>query len=161
MNYYIGVTNQQWYEQLRNMQFNTINFWRPGSNNFKSLMPRDLFLFKLHSPNNYIVGAGYFVTFEKLPIRIAWEKYQTHNGTKNYAELLHTLANYRNISDEEMSHREVGCIILQNPIFFAKRDQIPAPNDWKPNIVQGKRYSTETIIGKNLYDAVQKRMNKN
>lgn len=158
MNYYIGVTNQQWYEQLRNKCFDIVNFWRPGSTNFKSLKPGELFLFKLHSPNDYIAGVGYFSSFKKMPVKTAWEIYQARNGVENYKEFIHTLASYRNISDEEMSYCEIGCIILENPVFFDKKDWIPAPSDWKPNIVQGKRYSTNTDIGKELYKSVEKHM---
>ncbi|MNI49194.1 hypothetical protein D3C76_301910 [compost metagenome] len=34
-------------------------------------------------------------------------------------------------------------------------DWIPVPEDWKPNIVQGKTYDTETELGQQLYSEVQ------
>jgi putative restriction endonuclease len=38
-----------------------LNFWQPGGKQvFLALQPYDLFLFKLHSPLNYIAG-GFFV----------------------------------------------------------------------------------------------------
>ena len=38
-----------------------VNFWQPGSNTqFRALSPGELLLFKLHSPDNFIVGGGVF-----------------------------------------------------------------------------------------------------
>ncbi|MBA9084322.1 putative restriction endonuclease [Fontibacillus solani] len=34
-------------------------------------------------------------------------------------------------------------------------DWIPVPEDWKPSIVQGKTYDTETELGQQLYSEVQ------
>jgi len=36
-----------------------VNFWQPsGKQQFRALAPGELFLFKLHSPDNFIVGGG-------------------------------------------------------------------------------------------------------
>jgi hypothetical protein len=46
-----------------------VNFWQPsGSREFKVLQPGEPFLFKLHSPDNFIVGSGFYV------------RYSPHNG---------------------------------------------------------------------------------
>ena len=42
--------------------------------------------------------------------------------------------------------------------MFERSDCIPVPEDWKPNIVQGKSYDTNTIIGKRLYQQVEERL---
>jgi len=55
---FVGVTDQRWFETLSSsLDLPEVNFWQPGGKAlFKALSPGDLFLFKLHSPNNYIVG---------------------------------------------------------------------------------------------------------
>lgn len=45
---YIGVTDKDWYEQLKGQKPEEVNFWKPGSSNFKALQLNDMFLFKLH-----------------------------------------------------------------------------------------------------------------
>ncbi len=58
MKMYIGVTDFDWYQILKSEKCDEVNFWTPGARNFKALEPNDLFLFKLHHPHNYIVGAS-------------------------------------------------------------------------------------------------------
>lgn len=60
-NIYVGVTDNSWYDYLANNQPDELNFWQPGGKQvFRALQPYDLFLFKLHSPLNYIAGAHNF-----------------------------------------------------------------------------------------------------
>jgi putative restriction endonuclease len=62
MDLFVGVTDGDWYELLANQPgLDEVNFWQPGGNHqFKALSPGELFLFKLHSPLNFIVGGGVF-----------------------------------------------------------------------------------------------------
>ena len=53
---------------------------------------------------------------------------------------------------------QVGCIILKDPFFFEEPDWLPAPRDWRPNIVQGKTYDLQGGIGRQLWDEVQLRV---
>ncbi|NTZ16339.1 HNH endonuclease, partial [Paenibacillus sp. JMULE4] len=53
MKFYIGVTDHNWFQYLANEQPDELNFWQPGGRqSFKAIQTNDLFLFKLHSPNN-------------------------------------------------------------------------------------------------------------
>lgn len=61
MKMYVGVTDYKWFEFLKGQKAEEVNFWRPGKQIFKALNENELFLFKLHSPQNYIVGGGLFV----------------------------------------------------------------------------------------------------
>ena len=57
MNLYVGITDLDWFTHLKATQPDEVNFWQPGgSRAFKTLLPGEPFLFKLHSPRNYIVG---------------------------------------------------------------------------------------------------------
>jgi putative restriction endonuclease len=39
-----------------------VHFWQPsGGTQFRALQPGELFLFKLHAPDNFIVGAAFSV----------------------------------------------------------------------------------------------------
>gem|GEM_PF-3046376 len=57
---YVGVTDFDWFQLLREEDgIEEINFWQPGGKRqFKTLAAGDLFLFKLKSPRNFIVGGG-------------------------------------------------------------------------------------------------------
>ena len=58
---YIGVTDRDWYELLRRLpELEEVNFWAPGGTPFKALSAGELFLFKLHAPDHFIVGGGIF-----------------------------------------------------------------------------------------------------
>jgi len=59
VNLWIGITDGDWYRHLAGLRPDEVNFWRPsGRPAFKSLQPGTPFLFKLHSPDNYIAGGG-------------------------------------------------------------------------------------------------------
>ena len=68
MKLYLGVTDNEWYHFLSQLpDTDEINFWQPGGKQrFQSFSPGELFLFKLHSPQNFIVG-GFFSTHQSCP----------------------------------------------------------------------------------------------
>ena len=60
-----------------------VNFWQPGGGQeFKALAPGALFLFKLHSPLNFVVGGGVFAHWSRLPLSMAWETFGIANGAR-------------------------------------------------------------------------------
>ncbi len=159
MKIYVGVTDSDWYNQLKSSDCDEVNFWRPGGNStFKALKPNELFLFKLHSPRDYIVGGGFFVKFSILPTYLAWEAFGLKNGTKDILELNQRVEKYRAKNNLLSTNPSIGCIILTEPFFFDEKDWIPCPSDWKPSIVQGKTYDTETTIGMEIYTSVTDRL---
>ena len=162
MRFYVGITDESWFRQLKGQDNNeNINFWKPGAATaFKVLQEGDLFLFKLHHPNDYIVGGGFFVKYSVLPTFLAWDVFGVRNGTHTLAELYERIRKYRGRKDES-ELMNIGCIVLSNPFFFEENAWIPAPIDWKLNIVQGKTYSTDSEIGRHLYDCVTDRIQLN
>ena len=57
----VAVTDGDLFEMLRTkLDLGEINFWSPSGTDFKAVQPGELFLFKLHSPRNFIVGGGVF-----------------------------------------------------------------------------------------------------
>ena len=53
MQIYVGITDYNWFQFLKERKSEEVNFWKPGSQPFKALQENDLFLFKLHAPQNY------------------------------------------------------------------------------------------------------------
>lgn len=82
MQAYVGVTDEEWFKPLASRPgLEEANFWQPsGSRGFKALQPGEPFLFKLHSPNNFIVGGGFFAHSTLLPVSLAWESFGIANG---------------------------------------------------------------------------------
>ncbi|GAB6172200.1 hypothetical protein JCM15765_16780 [Paradesulfitobacterium aromaticivorans] len=61
MKIFVGVTDGNWYNYLAYCRPDEVNFWQPGGKQpFKAIGLNDLFLFKLHSPLNYIAGGSFF-----------------------------------------------------------------------------------------------------
>lgn len=159
MKLFVGVTDSDWYNNLSAQSYDEINFWKPGGKStFKALDSHELFLFKLHAPQNYIVGGGFFVKFSILPSFLAWDAFGKKNGTETLEELDQKIWRYRG---NRTPNPNIGCIILANPFFFSEDQWIPVPGDWSPNIVQGKVYDTNSLEGVRLFQQVQERLQKN
>lgn len=72
MKIWVGVTDKNWFQYLSMRRPDEVNFWQPGgSRNFRVLQAGEPFLFKLHSPDNFIVGGGFFVRYLALPASLA------------------------------------------------------------------------------------------
>jgi putative restriction endonuclease len=160
MRFWVGVTDGDWYRALSAQPgIDEVNFWQPsGGREFRTLAPGDLFLFKLHAPVNAIVGGGVFAHWTRLPASLAWEAFGPKNGAATLAEMRRRIERYRRGAATPGHHEDyqVGCILLEQPFFFPEALWVPAPDDWKPNIVQGKTYATDTVAGRNTWDRVQR-----
>ena len=156
MKLWVAVTDDGWFNYLSARKPDEVNFWQPsGGREFKALQPGEPFLFKLHSPKNYIVGGGFFVRYSPLPCSLAWEAFGDKNGVQDQAEFLARIRKYRSKGTAEEPDPVVGCNILAQPFFFPENAWIPVPPDWAPNIVQGKTYNTSTEAGATLWSAIQ------
>ena len=152
MKSYVGVTDFEWFELLRRQpDLEEVNFWQPGgSRQFKALEPGELFLFKLHSPRNYVVGGGVFAHSSLLPISLAWASFGRANGVRSLAEMRQRTARYRRSPPVGREDFTIGCILLTQPFFLPEERWIPIPSDWSRNIVQGKTYDLSTEPGARL-----------
>jgi putative restriction endonuclease len=159
MKFYLGVTDLNWFKYLRNIHPEDINFWQPGGSvPFKVLQAGAPFLFKLKSPLNVIGGIGFFSSHTFLPMSIAWDTFANRNGCDTYEEFRRMILNYR--VDKQNMNPTIGCIVLTNPIFFSEGDWIETPMDWGKSIVQGKSYDTNETIGKDIWNKVEKLLEK-
>src|SRR5712692_2500213 len=89
MRAWVAVTDKDWYRFLsRRSDFDEINFWQPGGNRgFHTLAPGEPFLFKLHYPDNAIVGGGFFTHSSRVPTSVAWDAFGEKNGAISYEEM--------------------------------------------------------------------------
>jgi len=159
INLVIAVTDGDWFELLRQQPgLDEVNFWAPSAANFRALQPGEVFLFKLHAPQNYIVGGGIFAYANKLPCSLAWAAFGVANGAHSAGEMRARIARYRRADATSHADFEIGCRILTQPFFFDRRDWIPVPASWVPNIVSFKAYNTEDAEGLSLWEAVNERM---
>ena len=153
MQAYVGITDRDWFELLRHLpQLDEVNFWQPsGNREFKAISPGELFLFKLHSPNDYVVGGGFYAHSSLLPISLAWESFGVSNGARNLSEMRTRVAKYRRQNELRTADYTIGCILIEQPFFFRESDWIPIPSNWRSNIVQGRRYDLSVEPGLSLW----------
>jgi putative restriction endonuclease len=155
MKYFVGVTDNDWFRFLANLGPEEVNFWRPSPTRFRAVSEGAPFLFKLHSPEDFIVGGGFLVKFERLPLSLAWDAFGRKNGLPDFDLFARKIASYRRDSAPDPT---IGCLVLNEPFFFAEDQWIPVPGDWSPNIVTGKSYDTSTPAGRRLWAQVEERL---
>ncbi len=154
MKIWVGVTDEQWFDRLSLLTPDEVNFWQPsGGRKFAALASGEPFLFKLHSPKNFIVGGGHFVRHSPLPASLAWDAFGEKNGVGSYRELLARVRRYRRQDDSV--DPVIGCNVLAEPFFLPPAQWIPVPASWAPNIIQGKTYDSTTTEGAALWRAVR------
>lgn len=166
--FYVGITDTNWISLLREDYNNgtiarKVNFWTPGTQEFKVIEPGDLFLFKLHNKkstgeNGEIVGGGYYSYYDRMSIPDAWNKFGRANGRDSLDSMLNSIKGMQEKNNIQ-ARVEIGCIILENVFFF--NEWIKEPIDWGKSIVRGKKYSTDTEIGLDLFNIVNERITYN
>lgn len=157
MRLWVGITDRNWFEFLRQRNSEEVNFWQPSAKRRAAILNAGApFLFKLHAPYNFIVGGGFFVRYSALPARLAWEAFGQDNGVADYAALKLRVEQYSRTS--LIGDPEIGCNVLNRPFFWPEDEWIPAPNDWSPNIVQGKGYGLHEPVGARLWSEVTERL---
>ncbi len=160
MRLHIAVTDNKWFRFLRDLpDVDEVNFWRPSGQVFRSVAPGTPFLFKLHFPDNFIVGGGYFAHFTLLPYILVWETFGLKNGAPSLDEMTRRIEKYRK-EPIDLNSR-IGCIVLVEPFFFPENQWIPAPPEFKPNIVQGKTFEADDPTSQRLWAQVTERLQFN
>ena len=157
---FVGVTDRDWYEFLSSRpDLTEVNFWQPGGKTrFKALSPGDLFLFKLHSPNNFIVGGGFFATASLLPLSLAWDTFGSMNGVPSLPEMRRRVARFRRVPANPNEDFTIGNVVLEQTFFLTREAWIPIPPDFSLNIVQGKTYDLDKGTGQEIWTALQERL---
>jgi putative restriction endonuclease len=155
---FVGITDRDWYELLRRQpELDEVNFWAPGGTPFRALSAGELFLFKLHAPDHFIVGGGIFTHDTLLPCSLAWEAFGQANGASTFPEMRARIARYRGADPASREDFLIGCRIVTQPFLLEQNDWIPVPS-WARQIVQGKTYSVDEEDGAALWEAVVARL---
>lgn len=162
MKIFVGNTDWDWYEFLRDGNYSEVNFWRPNGGLLKAIGPGDLFLFKLKAnKGKRIAGGGFFVESRRMSIDWAWRAFERENGADNLAELGERIDRYRDGELVDVIGSQIGCIILTDVFWLDEGDWFLAPH-FADNIVGGKSYDTDnpkTADGaKWLFEQVQARL---
>ena len=159
MNLWVGITDYDWFSLHASKHLvEEVNFWRPSARQgFRALQPGGMFLFKLRS-RKFIAGGGFFAKYLPLPLSLAWDAFGEGNGARTLDEFRTLIARNRHepISPTENPH--IGCILLEEPFFFAEDAWIPLPEDFKPGIQMGKTYDMNTGTGLHLWNEVVERL---
>jgi HNH endonuclease len=155
--FYVGITDRDWFDCLSRMDgLDEVNFWQPsGTQQFRALQIGEPFLFKLHSPDDFIVGGGFFSHFTILPASIVWKAFGEKNGAQTEEEMRVRIAHYRRETNSGISDDySIGCVLLESPFFFHRSEWIPL-SDWARSIVRGRGYDSATD-GRAIWDRVEK-----
>jgi putative restriction endonuclease len=157
MHGFVANSDYEQFALLRSIEpaVDEVNFWRPGSEtSFKALQPGEPFFFKLKAPRNAIAGFGYFAHFSFLPVSMAWEIYRRANGAASYGAMREQLLRIRSRLDMPTDRRQdfwIGCILVNQPLFFDEDDWVRIPDDFSASIVQGKRYDLTKGEGQRIW----------
>lgn len=157
MKFWVGVTDNAWFNFLSQSNPDEVNFWQPGgATAYAGLQPGSPYLFKLKRPYHHIAGGGYFVKSTSLPLSLAWESFGQKNGAVQrdvFEKMIRKL-----LADSVARDPEIGCTVLAQPFFWPREEWIPDPIDFKSNIVRGRYYDTTEASGTHLWDEVQLRL---
>lgn len=113
MRVYVAVTDKDWFAlHASKAEVEEVNFWRPSPDAaFKALQPGELLLFKLHSPDNFITGGGFFTRFLQLPGLGSlnhwqvWEPLLTSRQTSSRLSLTAALIFYPSLTEAQSEFR--------------------------------------------------------
>src|SRR5690606_18453459 len=102
-----------------------------------------------------VVGFGFFVAFARMSIHDAWETFGGKNGAASLDAMWKRVAKYayRNVAQPYDARHWIGCDLVASPVFFPEDLWIPAPSDWKDNIVTGAGVDATSGDGLRIWQA--------
>lgn len=149
----VAVTDSGWYEFLATRHVPEVNFWTPSDRRRFSAPEFSPFFFKLKAPHRAIAGFGYFVKWSSLPAWLAWECFGEGNGCASLREFEARLAGIRTRIRYVPSGpvANIGCILIVQPVFFAREAWIPQPRDWHDRTVSSESYDLTSGEGLRIW----------
>jgi putative restriction endonuclease len=121
-----------------------LNFWTPTGWNVGKLEKGDRLYFLLKAPIRKIGGYGHYSYFEKMTPRDAWDNFGKGNGVYDLTELVAKTSGYaahHSTKFDPNEDREIGCIVLDRPVFF-EEDGFFDPNG------HGKPFAPQVVTFK-------------
>lgn len=146
----VAVTNNRWFAYLSERRTSEVNFWSPGTASV-SVPAGTPWLFKLHAPEDFVVGGGYFVHRTTLPLRMVWETFGDENGAATYDE-------FRKQIGKQDPSETVGCTVLSDCFYWPRELWLPVPPQWSKNIVRYKTYDFDDATAAAYWNAVSERL---
>lgn len=162
MHGYIGNTDFDWYRfLLAQGPLEEVNFWQPGKGRpIRTIDRFGPFFFKLKSPHNAICGFGFLYAWRRMPAWYAWDTFGVRNGAPTRKAMFDRIGRYRSgmrAGDPTVASAQIGCLLVNAPVFFPEHAWIPQPAGWPKNAVQGKTYDLTTGEGARIWQACQDR----
>lgn len=159
---FVAVTDNEWYRYLRGLGIvDEVNFWRPSGMGFGALEIGEPLIFKLHYPENKIVGFGFYTYSLTVPSRIAWDAFGEKNGARTYEDMRQRIERYRRVPPDPRAEYDIGCVLLRDPVFLDETDWLDPPRDLSPHTQVGKTYDLSAgagrVLWENLRDASERR----
>jgi putative restriction endonuclease len=152
---YIAVTDGDWFKSLLLLNPpDEVNFWQPSPRgSFRRLNIGEPVLFKLHSPDNFVVGGGFFSHWTSLPASLAWDVFGEKNGAHSFAEMRSQIDRYRRPKPGAGEDPVIGCIVLLQPFFLEQPSWIPVP-EWDREVVSGKTVDLEAEPWRSVWQRI-------
>lgn len=154
----IAVTDFDWFRFLSlQPSLDEVNFWRPSDTRKpRQLRPGTPVLFKLRkSHGGWIVGFGVFARHDVKPAWLVWECFLERNGAANFEEMRSRIERLRHEPGSpgvRAGDYEIGCLMLAQPVFFAREHWVKPPQGWPENAVQGKAYDLAVGEGARVWN---------
>jgi HNH endonuclease len=143
MRFWLGVTDNRWFQHVATHKFGEVNFWQPSAKApFVDAPEGTPFLFKLKRPHHHIAGGGHFVRHTRLPLATAWDVFGQQNGAESL-RIFHQLI-AANRPEPPGLDTEIGCTVVTDVFYLPQERWIPV----------GERFAREIMVGK-FYDATQ------
>jgi putative restriction endonuclease len=91
---FVAIIDRSWFGLWSGPQPDVVNFWQPsGGKTFRALAHSELFPYKFHSFNDYIVSRG---VFSHTPnVSMAWDVSGAKNSVVSLADMRPRIAHYR------------------------------------------------------------------
>lgn len=156
---FVAPTDHGWYRFLQaRPELREVNFWRPSQGRFGAIDPGELFFFKLKAPHNAIGGFGLFTRGAVLPVWEAWDVFGAANGCAEVTELVQRLGGLTGSQRGRLTVDDwIGCLAINEPVFFPPDEWVEVPADWRREIVSGKGYDLTVGEGRLLYERCMER----
>jgi putative restriction endonuclease len=122
---FLGITDNNWFDYLRKNQItDEVNFWVPSAPPRRLIESGTLWLFKLHSPLDFIAGAGVFMHYSVLPLQMAWDAFGVGNGVPTVDALRIAIMRYKRRGADSWN-TNVGCAVLDQVVYLPRELWIP------------------------------------
>ncbi|MCE5193087.1 HNH endonuclease [bacterium] len=136
---YLGITDNSWFDHLRRNQItDEVNFWVPSAPARRHVEPGSLWLFKLHSPLDFIVGAGVFMHYSVLPLQLAWDVFGIRNGVPTLDAFRKAIMWHKQPGTDSWN-TDVGCAVLDQVVYLPRELWVPC---YTGSVVSGKHMAS-------------------